>query len=542
MNIRYPDHVTVYTETDVYKQTYTGDIVIDDINLSLGLENDGLSVKVTADQTPITFIRLRWNFTAEEKRRDAIKILGDSYERGYGDIRWAGIEPERNMPWYMLVSNGSDSVADTKGRFTEGFGVKVQCFAFVHWQYDAAGVSMWADIRSGGMGVVLSGKTLEACTVVFGDYKDMSAFEAGQNFCKKMCPVNNLPKHKVYGSNNWYYAYGKSSREEIISDTKIVSEQCEGLENIPYMVIDDGWTIHGTNAPWLSNEKFGDMKTLADEMRKMNVRPGIWVRYLTDERFALTEAKPDWFIKRGENCPYLDPTHPEVIEYVKTVTKRVVDWGYELIKHDYSSHDISGGFTPLYMTDRYTKDGWHLYDRSKTTAQATVEFYRTVKEAAGEDCVIIGCNTVSHLCAGMYELNRTGDDTSGFDWGRTRRMGVNTLAFRLMQNGIFYMADADCVGITGAISWDLNKMWLDVLAKSGSPLFVSCKPGVLNESELADLKEGWKINSVQENTCRPLDWMENQYPERWLIDGEEVCYNWYTEEGIDSFRPAMIKK
>ena len=121
-------------------------------------------------------------------------------------------------------------------------------------------------------------------------------------------------------------------------------------------------------------------------------------------------------------------------------------------------------------------------------------------------------------------------------------MGVNTLAFRLMQNGIFYMADADCVGITGAISWDLNKMWLDVLAKSGSPLFVSCKPGVLNESELADLKEGWKINSVQENTCRPLDWMENQYPERGLSDGEEVCYNWYSEEGIDSFRPEMMKK
>mgnify|MGYP003291607179 CR=1 FL=1 len=57
------------------------------------------AIKVTANETPINFIRLRWNFTSDEKRKDSIKILGDSYERGYGDIRWAGIEPERTMPF-----------------------------------------------------------------------------------------------------------------------------------------------------------------------------------------------------------------------------------------------------------------------------------------------------------------------------------------------------------------------------------------------------------------------------------------------------------
>ena len=116
-------------------------------------------------------------------------------------------------------------------------------------------------------------------------------------------------------------------------------------------------------------------------------------------------------------------------------------------------------------------------------------------------------------------------------------MGVNALAFRLMQNGIFYMADADCVGITGAIPWKMNRLWLDILAKSGSPLFVSCKPGVLNDEELEELKEAWKINSIQQNECRPLDWMENKCPARWLIDCKEVYYNWYTEDGVSSFDP-----
>jgi len=35
-------------------------------------------------------------------------------------------------------------------------------------------------------------------------------------------------------------------------------------------------------------------------------------------------------------------------------------------------------------------------------------------------------------------------------------MGVNTLAFRGLQQGIFYSADADCVGLTLKVDWDKN--------------------------------------------------------------------------------------
>lgn len=534
MKLRFPDRITVYTETDTYSHTFSEHIEINDIRTSFRIEDNGLSVKITADDSPLKYVRLRWNFTNKEKRNEPIKILGDCFDRFHADAYWGGIEPERMMPWYMLVSNGSDSVLDTKGRQTEGFGVKVQCNSLVNWQYDESGISMWADIRNGGMGVLLRGRTLDICTVVFGDYKDISAFKAGREFCKKMCPTNTLADHKVYGSNNWYYAYGESSREEILSDTKIVSEQCAGLENIPYMVIDDGWQKHRVEAPWESNEKFGDMKSLASEMKKMGVRPGIWVRYLANTYKEIPEVKPDWCLPRVESGVILDPSNPEVQDYIRRVTKRIIDWGFELIKHDYSSFDFTGAFT---YGNQFAKDGWHFYDKTRTTAEIIMDFYRTIKEAAGDNCIILGCNTVSHLCAGMYEVNRTGGDTSGFDWDVTRKMGVNALAFRLMQNGIFYMADADCVGITGAIPWKMNRLWLDILAKSGSPLFVSCKPGVLNDEELEELKEAWKINSIQKNECRPLDWMENKCPARWIIDGKEVYYNWYTEDGVSSFDP-----
>ena len=438
------------------------------------------------------------------------------------------------MPWYMLASNGNDRYSDTTGRHTDAYGVMVQPGAICTWQYDGAGVTLWCDVRNGGSGVQLGGRTLSVCDVVLAEYDDMTAYAAGQAFCHRMCPHPLVPDHKIYGSNNWYYAYGKSSHEEILSDTDIVADLCKGNENIPYMVIDYGWQKNRCDGPWdRGNERFPDMAGLAAQMAKKGVRPGIWVRYLADLARDVTGITDDMRMARDPNI--LDPSHPATIAYVQECTRRLVDWGYKLIKHDYTTHDIFGNWGANFGA-RMARDGWHFYDRSRTSAEIVVDLYRAIKEAAGKDCVIIGCNTVTHLCAGIHEVSRTGDDTSGFDWERTRRMGVNTLAFRLMQNGALYAADADCVGITGKIDWQLNRQWLQLLSQSGSPLFISCKPGVLNDAQLEELRTAYRINSVQENRMRPLDWMETTTPELWEIDGETVRFHWYDVMGTSDMK------
>lgn len=48
-----------------------------------------------------------------------------------------------------------------------------------------------------------------------------------------------------------------------------------------------------------------------------------------------------------------------------------------------------------------------FYDTSKTTAEITLDLYRTIAEASGSS-LLIGCNTVSHLAAGLFEIQRTG--------------------------------------------------------------------------------------------------------------------------------------
>src|ERR1700712_5982046 len=111
------------------------------------------------------------------------------------------------------------------------------------------------------------------------------------------------------------------------------------------------------------------------------------------------------------------------------------------------------------MKDDITTPGWSFNDKSKTTAEVILNLYKSIREAA-DDLYVIGCNTLSHLSAGLFELNRIGDDTSGKEWERTRKMGVNTLGFRMVQHHNFYAADGDCVGLTNQVPWHKNKQWM----------------------------------------------------------------------------------
>src|SRR5205814_2897866 len=105
------------------------------------------------------------------------------------------------------------------------------------------------------------------------------------------------------------------------------------------------------------------------------------------------------------------------------------------------------------MGAELTDPGWHFADRSLTNAEIILRLYQTLRDAAKET-ILLGCNTIGHLGAGLFEIQRSGDDTSGRIWERTRRMGINTLAFRQPQHKTFFMADPDCAAHTRHTPWE----------------------------------------------------------------------------------------
>ena len=73
------------------------------------------------------------------------------------------------------------------------------------------------------------------------------------------------------------------------------------------------------------------------------------------------------------------------------------------------------------------------------------------------------------------------------------------------------------------------------MSNGGTPLFGSLKPGVMSDTEQQELKEAYRINSIQADTLIPLDWMENVTPEKWLLNGKETHFNWYEKAGNKEF-------
>lgn len=517
---RPPDAVSVQTASSDLRaslrsanQWEAGDITVTTIP-SAGV----LRVSLASATTAVKRIRLRWRGALQPVQT----ILGDAWERAYGDLEWRGWVADRVMPWYFATYDGS---------LTHGYGVRTGPKAMCFWQCDPEGITLWADVRSGAAGVELKGRTLDVCEAVArAGHAGETSFAAIHAFCRTMCPSPRLPPAPLYGSNDWYWAYGKNSAASVRADAEHVVELSPNGANRPFAVIDDGWQpARGSDKTGVGlwdrgNEKFPDLAALAGDVKRIGARPGIWIRPL----LAPTDA-PD-ALRLPRDRTYLDPSLDETRAKVRADIARLHEMGYELIKHDYTTFDIFGrwGFQ---MGAAITRDGWTFAaGPTRTNAEVIDDLYRTMREAA-ETSLVIGCNTVSHLSAGRFEICRIGDDTSGTEWARTRKMGVNTLAFRGAQHNAFYVADADCVGVTNAVPWTLTRQWLDLLARSGTMLFTSLAPDALGTQQRADLKFAFAFAAEAQPLGEPLDWRQSVYPSRWKLRGREQRFDWVADDG-----------
>jgi alpha-galactosidase len=526
--LRPPDRIVALTEGDrlSLEKATGGEWARGGVRITTDATTDRLAVRV-ASETPLRRVQLRWSLPVAE----GLRVLGDHWERAYGDLEWRGLVPERPMPWFFLTHDG---------RRTHGYGVRTRPGALAHWHLDADGVSLWLDVRSGGRGVVLAGRVLEAATVITREGREgESAFAAARAFCAALHDRPLLSAAPVYGGNSWYSAYDRIDADLIRRMTEDVVALSPGGANRPFAVIDSGWQMSialdgASGGPWKDpNRQFPPMARLSDEIRGMGARPGIWVRPLvTVDRVPASWTLPASRFKVSYPGVVLDPSVPEVLALVREDMGRLArEWKYDLVKHDFTTYDLFGrwGFE---MGTSVTPDGWTFADRSRTSSEIVCALYAAIREAAGPSC-LIGCNTIGHIGAGFFELQRTGDDTSGREWERTRKMGVNTLAFRLPQHGTFFAADADCAPITKALPWDLAQRWLSLVAGSGTPLFLSHSRDALGAEQKAAVRDAFALAAVPQPPAEPLDWLGTTCPERWRLGGREVKFDWTSGNGVD---------
>jgi len=491
---------------------------------------EGRTVTVAADRAEggaVSRLHLRWR----RSLHPGVRILGDAWERGYGDLQWQGIHPERVLPWMALVYDPDSGIS-------WGIGVQVRASAFAFWSVDPDGYSLWLDLRSGSHAVRLGDRTLTVATIR-GVETAERPFQAQAQLAETLC-ADPRPVGPLVGSNNWYYAYGQNfDANAVIGDAQLIADLVGNHPIRPFAVVDDGWTPDGTadgrqasGGPWTTSRvpEFPDMSELAADIRARGVRPGIWIRPL-----LYREPPTRGPVQQWAGGYSLDPSHPTTLELVAGDVRQIRSMGFDLIKYDFSTYDAfrRWGFQ---MHARPAGDHLTPADQSRTSAEVMVDFYRTIKEAAG-DTVLIGCTVIGHLAAGLVEAQRVGDDTSGRSWERTRKMGVNSLAFRLAQHRKFYTVDPDCVASTHDTDWQQNRQFLDLVARSGTALFVSVDPTTRSDDRDNEISVALRraLDGGEPRCIEPLDWLDTTTPQAWQFGTDTATYKWFDTDGPDPF-------
>lgn len=234
--------------------------------------------------------------------------------------------------------------------------------------------------------------TLESYAIIEGKDKNcvMDKFASFLAENHPTIPFKEIPD----GWCSWYCYGPHVTQRDIMENMAAAGEKYHGLK---YIQIDDGYQPH--MGDWLlQTKKFpSKMKDLCLEIREAGFEPAMWVApFIASEKSELLRNHPDWFIKDESGKPlcaadvtfrgwrdapwyFLDPTHPEAIEYLKHVFRVMKnEWKVNYFKLDANAW----GALPFGM--RFKKDA------------TSVEAYRmgmaAIWEACGPDTYLLGCN------------------------------------------------------------------------------------------------------------------------------------------------------
>ncbi len=137
------------------------------------------------------------------------------------------------------------------------------------------------------------------------------------------------------------------------------------------------------------------MKKLADDIRKLGFRPGLWMAPFGTGNEEFYRAHKDWFLHDKVGKPFscwngrftLDPTVPEAREHLKGIFKTASrEWGYEYFKIDGMSGRNHG-----YCAHFYERPEIRTQFRDPSCPDPFQLCIKAFREGIGEDRVFLAC-------------------------------------------------------------------------------------------------------------------------------------------------------
>ncbi|MDZ4727719.1 MAG: glycoside hydrolase family 36 protein [Leptospira sp.] len=340
--------------------------------------------------------------------------------------------------------------------------------------------------------------------------------------------VPTFPKKVPTGWCSWYYYYTKIDQKIIFENLAKVRELNLPIE---FFQIDDGYQRE--IGDWLyPNDKFpGGMRIIADEIKRIGLKPGIWLApFLVRKKSEFFQKFPEAILKDEKGNPVpaiyqplwgrgytyaLDITHPTSIAYLEKVFTTIVkEWGYPYLKLDFLYAGLLPGDT---------------YKKNLSPQGRYMEALSLIRKVVGKNTFLLGCGAPMLPSVGFFDGMRISSDVAPFwgpEWTRVLLKDRNALCTRTaLLNDItrasmhrhLWLNDPDCLLVRkkkNKMTEEQTKIMASIMGVSGGMLLVSDDLTKLELERLTLLKKTFQLNSDCEgHTPIPLGMFEEDFPQ-----------------------------
>jgi len=325
---------------------------------------------------------------------------------------------------------------------------------------------------------------------------------SGELFCypEFLKRFRNLPYYKPFadkpwprgiaGYCSWYFYYTNVSEQDMVKETDWMAEHLKpyGLE---YVLMDDGWQTEVWTTP---NAKFPHgLRWLNQHIHEKGLKAAIWLTPFALSSDQVLKEHPDWFVRdangkyvatfKGKYC--IDPTHPDVLDYMREMAQTLKGWDYDYLKLD--------GLPAAEAN--FARHRERLHDPETPPAEVLRRGLRAIRDEFGSDRILNGCWGTPTDTFGIVNASRIGGDVGAPRWdhilGNTRQM----CQWMYIHN-IAWVNDPDCSCVRSPLTLDQARARVSAFALTGGVFLGSDQMFALPEDRVEVLRRALPVAEV----------------------------------------------
>ncbi len=256
--------------------------------------------------------------------------------------------------------------------------------------------------------------------------------DLGRHYKKKIT-LNS--KETVTGWNSWDFYAGTVTSENIFDNHAQANKLLP--DTLKHIIIDEGYELKW--GLWDANWKFPEgLNGFSARITDAGGIPGIWTApLLVDTTTDIYFNHPEWFAcDTNRNIStksfsygtmaFLDPTNPEVEEFIEATFTRLKKDGFKYFKVDFCQEILNAT---------------NFYDRTVPRGELIARAFKIIRRAIGQDSYLLACGAPFESVINIADACRTSADIHNF-WGHILNNATHISA-RWWMHGRLWNNDPD---------------------------------------------------------------------------------------------------